>query len=377
VILQGVESADVVIIGGGAVGASTAFQLALRGVTDVVLLERGQLAGGSTAKSAGGARLQFADELNIAIGERGMRDFEHWPEVIGPHVEFVPDIAFHQVGYLFLLGDDEQVATFRKALEVQHRLGVPSRLLTPQEAAEIVPQLVVDDLVAATFCPRDGHMSPEAVVQGYAAAAAAHGVTVRQGSSATGITVSDGTITAVETDRGTIATDTVVCASGAWSGEVCAMAGVDVPVTGEARWMWFSPENGGLGDDLPLTIDFTTGFYAHREGPGIVFGGRESEIEDLAVHALHRLPVIGELPIQSQWWGYYENSPDHNAIVGATDQPGLYVGTGFSGHGFQQAPAVGEHLAELITGQPVSIPMEPFGLDRFRRGEQRVESFIV
>jgi len=244
VILQGVESADVVIIGGGAVGASTAFQLALRGVTDVVLLERGQLAGGSTAKSAGGARLQFADELNIAIGERGMRDFEHWPEVIGPHVEFVPDIAFHQVGYLFLLGDDEQVATFRKALEVQHRLGVPSRLLTPQEAAEIVPQLVIDDLVAATFCPRDGHMSPEAVVQGYAAAAAAHGVTVRQGSSATGITVSGGTITAVETDQGTIATDTVVCASGAWSGEVCAMAGVDVPVTGEARWMWFSPETG-------------------------------------------------------------------------------------------------------------------------------------
>jgi sarcosine oxidase subunit beta len=372
-----VESADVVIIGGGAIGAATAFQLALRGVTNVVLLERGQLASGSTAKSAGGARLQFADELNIRIGARGMDDFERWSEVIGAHVEFVPDIAFHQVGYLFLLSDDEQVATFRAALEVQHRLDVPSRLLTPQEAAEIVPQLVVDDLLAATFCPRDGHMSPEAVVQGYAAAAAAHGVRVQQGVGATAITVADGKITAVETDRGSIATDTVVCGAGAWSGEVGKMAGVDIPVTSEARWMWFSPENGGLGDDLPLTIDFATGFYAHREGPGIVFGGRESEVEDVAVHALHRLPVIGELPIQSQWWGYYENSPDHNAIVGQTDLDGFYVGTGFSGHGFQQAPAVGEHIAELITGQPVSIPMEPFGLDRFRRGEQRVESFIV
>ncbi len=155
------------------------------------------------------------------------------------------------------------------------------------------------------------------------------------------------------------------------------MAGIEIPVDGEARWMFFSPENGGLGDDLPLTIDFATGFYTHREGPGIVFGGREAELEDIAVHALHRLPVIGELPIQSQWWGYYDNSPDHNAIVGATELRGLYVGTGFSGHGFQQAPAVGEHLAELISGGPVSIPMEPFGLERFSRGEQRVETFIV
>jgi sarcosine oxidase subunit beta len=372
-----VESADVVIIGGGAVGASTAFQLALAGVTNVVLLERGQLAGGSTAKSAGGARLQFADELNIRIGERGIRDFEGWTELIGAHVDFVPDIAFHQVGYLFLLSDEQQLSTFRAALEVQHRLGVPSRELTPAEAAEIVPQLVVEDLLAATFCPRDGHMSPEAVVQGYAAVAAALGARVRQGVAATGITVVDGKITGVDTDAGSIATDTVVCAAGAWSREVGQMAGVDIPVDGEARWMFFSPENGGLGNDLPLTIDFTTGFYTHREGPGIVFGGREAELEDLAVHALHRLPVIGELPIQSQWWGYYENSPDHNAIVGETGLSRFYVGTGFSGHGFQQSPAVGEHLAELITGRPVSIPMEPFGLDRFGRGEQRVETFIV
>jgi sarcosine oxidase subunit beta len=260
---------------------------------------------------------------------------------------------------------------------VQQRLGVPSRELTAAEAGAMVPQLVTDDLVGATFCPRDGHMSPEAVVQGYAAAAAAHGVSVRQGVTVTGIAVTDGQVTGVDTDAGTIATDTVVCAAGAWSREVGAMAGIEIPVDGEARWMFFSPENGGLGDDLPLTIDFATGFYTHREGPGIVFGGREAELEDIAVHALHRLPVIGELPIQSQWWGYYDNSPDHNAIVGATELRGLYVGTGFSGHGFQQAPAVGEHLAELISGGLVSIPMEPFGLERFSRGEQRVETFIV
>ena len=373
----GVESADVVIIGGGAIGAATAFQLALAGITDVVLLERGQLAGGSTSKSAGGARLQFADELNIRIGERGMRDFEGWSELIGAHVDFVPDIALHQVGYLFLLSDEQQLATFRAALEVQQRLGVPSRELTPAEAGAMVPQLAHDDLVGATYCPRDGHMSPEAVVQGYAAVAAALGVSVRQGVTATGISV-DGRPRHGRRDR-----------RGRDRHRHRRLRGRRLVARGRRDGRHRHPRrrrgaldvllarDGGLGDDLPLTIDFATGFYTHREGPGIVFGGREAELEDIAVHALHRLPVIGELPIQSQWWGYYDNSPTTTRSSARPTVAGLYVGTGFSGHGFQQSPAVGEHLAELIAGKTVSIPMEPFGLDRFSRGEQRVETFIV
>ncbi len=372
------ESADVVIIGGGAVGAATAFSLTQAGVTDVVLVERGQLASGSTAKSAGGARLQFADELNIRVGLRSLRDFEGWAELIGAHVEFVPDIAFHQVGYLFLLSTEEQLATFRTALALQQSLGVPSRELTAAEAGAMVPQLDLDGIIGATFCPRDGHMSPEAVVQGYAAAAAAQGVRVRQGCEVTGIRAEGGRIHAVETAGGPIATDTVVCAAGAWSHDVGALVGVDIPVTGEPHWMFFSPENGGLADDLPLTIDFSTGFYAHREGPGVVFGGREQTIEEIAEHALRRLPVIGELPIQSEWWGYYDNSPDHNAIVGeADDVARFFFATGFSGHGFQQAPAIGEHLAERITRRPLSIEMDAFSVGRFARGEHRTERFVV
>ena len=266
--------ADVVIIGGGAVGASTAFHLATSGVTDVVLLERETLASGSTSRSAGGARLQFADELNVRLSLRSLEEFERWEALIGEHVEFVPEIAFHQVGYLFLLDTPALVETFRAALEVQHAHGVPSRELTPAEAAEIVPQLELDGILAATFCPRDGHMSPEAVVQGYAAAAVARGARVLQGTPAIGIEHADGRITGVRTERGAIATDTVVCAAGAWSREVGEMIGVEIPVHGEPRHMWFSPESGGLRDDLPLTIDFTTSFYFHREGPGIVFGGR-------------------------------------------------------------------------------------------------------
>ena len=120
--------------------------------------------------------------------------------------------------------------------------------------------------------------------------------------------------------------------------------------------MWFSPEAGGLRDDVPLTIDFSTSFYFHREGPGIVFGGREDALEDVAEHALRRLPLVVDLPIQSSWWGYYEVSPDHNAIVGESSEPGRFLyATGFSGHGFQQAPAVGEHLAQLIRGEAPGV----------------------
>jgi sarcosine oxidase subunit beta len=372
------SSARVVIIGGGAVGASTAFHLATGGVEDVVLLERETLASGSTSRSAGGARLQFADELNVRLSLRSLEEFERWGELIGQHVEFVPEIAFRQVGYLFLLDTPELVETFRAALAVQHACGVPSSELTPAEIGALVPQVELDGLRAGTFCPRDGHMSPEAVVQGYAAAAAARGATVLQGCPALAIEHSGGRITGVRTPRGTVATDTVVCAAGAWSREIGAMAGVDIPVHGEARHMWFSPQSGGLRDDLPLTIDFSTSFYFHREGPGLVFGGREESLDEVAEAALPRLPLIADLPIQSSWWGYYEVSPDHNAIVG--ECPGLarfLYATGFSGHGFQQAPAVGEHLAQLIRGEQPLFDLGGFALERFARGEQRAERFVV
>ncbi|MDX6571657.1 MAG: hypothetical protein QOC86_813 [Gaiellales bacterium] len=359
-------------------GASTAFHLAAGGVPDVLVLERETLASGSTSRSAGGARLQFADELNVGLSLRSLDEFEQWHALIGEHVEFVPEIAFHQHGYLFLLDAPGDVELFREALLVQHACGVPSRELTPAEAAELVPQLELDGVLAATFCPRDGHMSPEAVVQGYAAAAVACGARVAQGCPALAIDCAGGRITGVRTAQGTVATDTVVCAAGAWSREVGAMAGIEIPVHGEPRHMWFSPQHGGLRDDLPLTIDFTTSFYFHREGPGIVFGGRESALEEVAEHALERLPLILELPIQSSWWGFYEVSPDHNAIVGESPGTGRFLyATGFSGHGFQQSPAIGEHLAQLVRGERPSFDLSALAVERFARGEQRAERFVV
>jgi sarcosine oxidase subunit beta len=343
-------------------GVSIAWHLQELGVEDVVLLERDALASGSTSASAGGIRTQFADELNIRIALRSLAEFGEMEE-----------IDFRQHGYLFLLDDESDLAGFRAALELQHSLGVPSRELSLPEVEALLPQVETDGLLAATYCELDGYATPEAVVQWYA-----RGLDVRQGCAATGIHVRAGRIVRVETTRGPIATGTVVCAAGAWSSEVAALAGIDLPVRGEPHWMFFTPQDGGLPERVPLTIDFSTGFYFHREGPGLVFGGREQTAEELAEPAMRRLPVLAELPVQSSWWGYYEVSPDHNAIVGETAEPSRFLyATGFSGHGFQQAPAVGEHVAQLVVGAAPTLDLSAFSVERFARGEERRELFVV
>ncbi len=356
------ETKDVVVIGGGAMGASVAWHLRRLGVDGVALLERDSLASGSTSRSAGGIRTQFSDELNVRIALRSLAEFERMDGI---------DLRRH--GYLFLLDREEDVEQFRQALALQHRLGVPSQELTVEEATAIVPQLDDAGLLAATYCELDGYASPESVVQWYA-----RGLDVRQGCTVTAIDVSDGRVTGVETSKGPIRCDAVVCCAGAWSREVAAMAGVNLPVDGEKRWMWFTPEDGGLPDRLPLTIDFSTSFYFHREGPGLVFGGREQTVEEVAEHAARRLPVLVELPVQASWWGYYEVSPDWNALVGEASAPaGFFYATGFSGHGFQQAPAVGEHIAELIAGREPTLDLSAFDVTRFGRGLVRPETFVI
>jgi sarcosine oxidase subunit beta len=364
------ESAEVVIVGGGAMGASVAFHLAELGVTDVVLLERETLASGSTSKSAGGFRAQFADELNIRLALRSIAELDAFPERVGAELDV------EHSGYLFLLDNEADLERFRAALELQAALGVPSRELSPEEAAEIVPQLETEGLIAATYCELDGKVTPEAVVTGYAEAAHGKGVRIRQGEPVKAIEARGGQVEAVQTTHGRIATGTVVCVAGVWTREVAALAGMEIPVRGEKRWIHYTPQDGGLPSVVPLTIDFTTSFYFHREGPGLAFGGRP--LEELAADAAKRLPILEELPVASSWWGYYEMSPDHNAIVGEAAEPSRFLyATGFSGHGFQQAPAVGEHIAELVVGREPTLDLSPFSLDRFARGEVREEQFVI
>jgi len=365
-------TAEVVVIGGGVMGTSVLYHLAAAGCTDAVLVERETIAAGSTSKAAGGIRAQFSDELNIRMALENIRRYEAFG------AEFGVDIDYKQWGYLFLL-TEEALPSFRDALTLQNRLGVPSQLLTPDEAVAIVPQLNLDEVAAATFCPIDGYATPETVAQAYAAAARALGATIVQGSEVESIETTGNRVSGVVTRLGTVSAPTVVCAAGVWSPRLTTPVGLELPVTPEKRYVWLTDEEDSLPHELPLTIDFATSFYFQREGRRLLFGGRVPTLEALAPDATRRLPVLETLQIKPGWWGYYAMSPDHNAIVGAAGSPqGLLYATGFSGHGFQQAPVVGDYLAHLAIGEEPPFDLSPLSVDRFSHGDAiRGEAHVV
>jgi sarcosine oxidase subunit beta len=377
-------AADVVVVGGGVVGTSIAFHLAEAGV-DVCLLERGQLAGGSTSRAAGGFRAQFSDPLNIAIGLRSIEAFTHFGERPGAEIDL------HQVGYLFLLDSPEDVTAFEASLTLQNELGVPSRFVPLHEAATLCPIAGLEGVLAATFSPFDGHASPEAVTQGYASAARTYGATVVTGCTLDGIDVSGGGITRVEASRGGIDTETVVCAAGVWSPEVARLVGVELPVEPYLREVGFTGPTPGLPDGIPLTVDFSTGFYFHREGPGLLFGMADRDqapgldaatdpawLERVMEVADRRCPSLLDMGIAGGWKGHYEVTPDHNALVGeATGVRRFLYATGFSGHGFLQGPAIGEIVRDLVLGCEPFVDVAPLSAERFARSATRPERNVI
>ncbi|MEU1007693.1 FAD-binding oxidoreductase [Streptomyces sp. NPDC005890] len=377
--------AEVVIVGGGVMGTSIAWHLARAGVRDVVLVERDELAAGSTSRAAGGVRAQFSDELNIQLGARSLEAFGRFEEEVGQ------DIGLHRVGYLFLLSTPGQVASFEAGVRLQNSLGVPSRLLTPEEARRLSPLIRTDGLLAAAYSPDDGHCTPEAVVHGYARAARAHGARILRHTEVTGIELHGDTVTAVGTTLGRIETGTVICAAGAWSRAVGAMVGVDLPVRPLRRQIAVTGPVPGLPAALPMTIDFTTSLYFHREGPGLLLGMSDPDekpgfatdthdrwIPRLAEAMRQRAPALLELRRTGGWAGLYENTPDHNALIGEASTVSRFLyATGFSGHGFLQGPAVGEIVRDLYLGRVPFLDISPLSAGRFAADAPRPEANLV
>ncbi|WP_037068668.1 NAD(P)/FAD-dependent oxidoreductase [Pseudonocardia acaciae] len=376
--------AEVVIIGGGVIGTSAAFHLAEAGV-DVMLLERDELASGSTSKAAGGVRAMFSDPVNIELGLRSLAAFERFGERPGGEI----DLAQH--GYLFLLDNPDDVAAFESSVALQNRLGVPSRMLDVAQACAMSPYVDPDGLLAAAFSPRDGHCTPEAVVQGYAAGARAHGAVIRRHCEVTGIAAADGHITGVRTATGEVRTGTVICAAGAWSAAVGDMVGVPLPVRPLRRQVLVSEPVPDLPPGLPFTIDFGSTFYFHPEGPGLLMGMSDPE-EDFgfdtsrndawlgrfAEVAARRAPRLAEVGIAHGWAGLYDMSPDHNAVVGEAPSVSRFLyATGFSGHGFLQGPAIGEVLRDLVLGRPPAVDVSGLDVRRFAHDRSRPERNCV
>ncbi|MFI5712873.1 NAD(P)/FAD-dependent oxidoreductase [Kribbella sp. NPDC051620] len=378
-------SAEVVIVGGGVMGTSIAFHLAEAGVRDVLLLEQNELGSGSTSKAAGGIRANFSDELNIALGARSLEAFARFGERPGQEIDL------HRVGYLFLLSTDEQVELFEESTRLQNAAGQPTRMLDVAEAVRIAPILSPDGLVAACFSPNDGHCTPESVVLGYATAARKLGAKLVTGCEVTEIDAVGNEIRAVRTSRGTVATSTVICAAGAWSAPLAAMVGVDLPVTPLRRQIVVTEAIPGLPREMPMTIDFSSTFYFHGEGPGLLVGMSDPEEEPgfhlarsdawlprLTAAMEQRAPSLLDVGLASGWAGLYENTPDHNALIGESPTVSRFLyATGFSGHGFLQGPAIGEILRDLYLTREPFVDISPLDADRFQTSGLRAEQNIV
>jgi len=378
------DSASVVVIGGGVMGASTAFHLAEAGV-DVVLLERDSLAGGSTSKAAGGVRANFSDELNIALGLRSLTAFENFSVRPGQEIDLIQD------GYLFVLTTPDDVALFEKSVALQNSLGVNSRMLTPEQAQEISPLLSISGVLAAAYSPRDGHCTPESVVLGYATGARGHGAQIFTQTTVTGITLDGNQIAGVQTSEGFIKTNCVINCAGAWSPQIGQMVGLEIPVVPYRRELLVTESIANLPSRFPMTIDYSTSFYFHREGEGLLTGFSDQSIapgfslardadfsEKLGELAAVRAPAVLDAEVRTGWAGLYEVTPDHNALLGEWNEVSRFLyATGFSGHGFLQGPAVGEILRDLYLGAEPFVDISPLNIERFARGELRHERNIV
>jgi sarcosine oxidase subunit beta len=259
------------------------------------------------------------------------------------------------------------------------------------EARRLSPLVDPEGLLAAAYSPTDGHCTPESVVLGYASAARRAGATLLPHCAVTGIDVRDGRVVGVRTDAGTIATDTVVCAAGAWSAEVGAWAGVDLPVTPLRRQVVVTEPVPGLDPHTPFTIDFDTSFYFHAEGEGLLLGmsdpdetpgfrlGRSDDwLPRLGAAVERRAPALAEVGIAGGWAGLYEMTPDHNALIGRADAvEGFLYATGFSGHGFLMGPAVGEVVRDLYLGHDPFVDVTGLSAERFAGADARPELNIV
>ncbi len=380
-------AADVVIVGGGVMGVSSAYHLGLKGCQNVLLLERESFFGTqATGRCAGGIRYQFSTEINVRLSLLSLPMLDRFEDELGQPIDR------RCTGYLFLLTSEESVTRFQEIVAMQRRLEVNTEWLTPKEIAARAPLLKLEGVLAGTNHADDGLADPNSVVQGYVSGARRLGVKLFSGVDVTGIQVEAGRIRGVLTNQGEVATPIVVNAAGPWAGEVGKMAGVDIPIVPLRRQIAVTGPLPEVPPDFPFVIDFDQSLYFHREGDGLLTGmsnpdekvGFDQSVDSEweLVHfeaAVKRLPLLERAGIASRWAGLYEVSPDAHPVLGRIPQvEGLYCIGGFSGHGFMHGPICGLLLAEeILDGAAHTLDISSLYIDRFESGTSIVEYNVV
>jgi sarcosine oxidase subunit beta len=370
------KTASAVVIGGGVVGCSIAYNLARRGLAGVVVVERETVGSGTTSKAAGGIRVQFPTETEIRFSLEAIRVFERFQD------EFGVDPGYKKIGYLFLVSDPKQLSAFEKRIALQTKLGCDVRVITPDDARKLVPALRVDDLIAGVWGPGDGLAGPAEVTAGFARRARELGVKIAEGVRVESIERTEGRVTGVTTTAGAISSPLVINAAGPSAARVARLAGVDLPVHPRRRHIFFTEPFPAIPGPVPLTTDVTSGFYFRKEMEQVLLSPGDVEdigedfdvpmdpgkVEEAVQKAIQRLPIIGDARIAGGWAGLRPLTPDDHAIIGWAPGVGsFFQAVGFGGHGFQHSPATGRYVAEwLLDGKP-SMDLSLFDPGRFSR----------
>jgi glycine/D-amino acid oxidase-like deaminating enzyme len=382
------ETADVVVVGGGVVGASAAYHLAAAGAGHVLLLERAeQLGTGSTGACAGGFRHQFSSRINIQLSLASI------PMITGFQEEHGIPLDVSQDGYLFMVRSGESWGEFLEAVELQRSLGVEVDVLKPADVPSLIPGVDLDGMLGATFGPNDGIADPSGLTLGYATAARRAGAEITTGVEVLTIEVAGDRVGGVSTSGGHVSAPAVVNAAGPWAGRLAATAGIELPLEPIPRQVVVTGPFPEVPARRTLVIDADTTFYFHREGEGVLMGmgGLDEKpsfdtsvdesfiADDLLPTAVRVFPPLEHADLRHRWAGLYEMTPDRHPVLGeAPGVDGLYLANGFSGHGFQHAPVVGKLLAEMVVdGAAHTVDVSTLGLDRFARGPVVAEHHVV
>jgi sarcosine oxidase subunit beta len=387
---HGMQTAEVVIIGGGIVGSSIAYHLTTAGCTDVLVIERESAQGkGSTGKSMGGVRAQFSTPVNIQMSLYSIPFYASFDERLGHPAGYRPQ------GYLFCATHEKHLAYLRANYAKQVALGLKAvRLISADEIRAMFPQLRSDDIVGGSFCSTDGFVDPYSAMIGFMTWAADHGARLWKNTPVTGLRIDDRGIAAVETPKGNVATRKVVNCAGGWAPEIAHMAGLDLPVEPLRRMLVPTEPFDQFPHTAPMIIDMSNGFHFRPEGRGFLLAWNDPEetpgyktdfdpgfIEKILTRAADRVPRFENLAVNPKraWAGLYEMTPDHHPILGpAPEVPGFFLANGFSGHGVMHAPATGKILADLIlTGSTSLIDASLLAQSRFAEGRMIEETAVL
>jgi sarcosine oxidase subunit beta len=378
--------ADAVIVGGGIIGVSVAFYLARENFGRILLIEKEPLLGtGATCKAAGGIRAQFSDRTNIQMSMLSEQVFARFK------VETDHEALFDQVGYLFLLEDDEDIVRFKEAYKLQRSLNLDVALLKPEEIAQYAPHASLDGIKLATFCHSDGLGDPAEFLTGYEKGARRLGVEISTETEAIGLQLQGNRVVGVKTNQGDINCRHVIDCAGPLSKFLGKLAGVEVRVEPVRRQIVTTGPLSFIKPFFPMVVDVKSGLYCHKESKGMLLGWADPAVPpstDISIDpnytdailekALARIPQLEEAEIANQWAGLYEVTPDHRSIIGPDPQvEGFFHVTGFSGHGFMHAPAAGIVAAQMLCGREPQIDIASLSPKRFYTGEISVETNVI